>query len=86
MWLIYFQSSLLDNKPLNDEVNFNGRGDTYESPYDGQCIEIKTREAKDRYIDSNFKNTLSELTSDASAYGTENSNEKADFALTSLST
>ena len=32
---------------------------------------IKTREAKDRYIDSNFKNTLSELQSDASVYGTE---------------
>jgi hypothetical protein len=37
----------------------------------GTAFAIKTREAKDRYIDSNFKNTLSELTSDASSYGTE---------------
>ena len=37
----------------------------------GNTFAIKTREAKDRYIDSNFKNTLSELTSDASVYGTE---------------
>jgi 1-aminocyclopropane-1-carboxylate deaminase/D-cysteine desulfhydrase-like pyridoxal-dependent ACC family enzyme len=35
------------------------------------CLTTLTREAKDRYIDSNFKNTLSELTSDASVYGTE---------------
>ncbi|MDQ3847625.1 MAG: hypothetical protein M3261_01565, partial [Thermoproteota archaeon] len=37
----------------------------------GVTFAIKTREAKDRYIDANFKNTLSELVSDASVYGTE---------------
>ena len=37
----------------------------------GVTFSIKTRDAKDRYIDSNFKNTLSELLSDASVYGTE---------------
>jgi hypothetical protein len=37
----------------------------------GVTFAIKTRDAKDRYIDANFKNTLSELVSDASVYGTE---------------
>ena len=37
----------------------------------GVTFAIKAREAKDRYIDANFKNTLSELQSDASVYGTE---------------
>ena len=37
----------------------------------GVTFAIKTRDAKDRYIDSNLKNTLSELLSDASVYGTE---------------
>jgi hypothetical protein len=37
----------------------------------GLTFAIKTREAKDRYIDANFKNTLSELVSDASVYGIE---------------
>ena len=35
----------------------------------GVTFAIKTRDAKDRYIDSNFKNTLNELLSDASSYG-----------------
>ena len=62
---------LLDNKSLNDvfismveEIHMKAR-------MVGNVFAIKTREAKDRYIDSNFKNTLIELTSDASAYGTE---------------
>ena len=62
---------LLDNKSLNEgfismveEIHMKAR-------MMGDVFAIKTREAKDRYIDSNFKNTLSELTSDASAYGTE---------------
>lgn len=37
----------------------------------GVAFAIKTRDAKDRYIDANFKNTLSELSADASTYGTE---------------
>jgi phosphoenolpyruvate carboxylase len=37
----------------------------------GVSFAIKAREAKDRYLDANFKNTLSELQSDASVYGTE---------------
>jgi len=35
----------------------------------GTTFVIKTREAKDRYISSNFKNTLSELHSDIIRYG-----------------
>jgi hypothetical protein len=37
----------------------------------GVNFAIKTMEAKDRYIDSNFKNTLSELQADAPVYGVE---------------
>ena len=62
---------LLDNTPLNDQfismveqIHMKGR-------MMGVTFAIKTREAKDRYIDGNFKNTLSELVSDASVYGTE---------------
>jgi len=32
---------------------------------------IKSREAKDKYIDSNFRNTLSELSSDLINYGSD---------------
>ena len=35
----------------------------------GTTFAIKTREAKDKYISSNFKNTLSELHSDIIRYG-----------------
>ena len=62
---------LLDNTPLNDQfismveqIHMKGR-------MMGTTFAIKTRQAKDRYIDANFKNTLSELVSDASVYGTE---------------
>lgn len=37
----------------------------------GVTFSIKTREAKDRYIDSQFKNSLDELLSDAANYGTD---------------
>ena len=62
---------LLDNKPLNDEFISMVEEIHMKARMMGNIFAIKTREAKDRYIDSNFKNTLSELTSDASAYGTE---------------
>ena len=62
---------LLDNVTLNDkfismveDVHMKGR-------MMGMTFAIKTREAKDRYIDANFKNTLNELSADASSYGTE---------------
>ena len=62
---------LLDNKALNDEFISMVEEIHMKARMMGNIFAIKTREAKDRYIDSNFKNTLSELTSDASVYGTE---------------
>ena len=62
---------LLDNKDLNDEFISMVEEIHMKARMMGNIFAIKTREAKDRYIDSNFKNTLSELTSDASVYGTE---------------
>jgi hypothetical protein len=62
---------LLDNKPLNDEFISMVEQIHMKARVMGTVFAIKTRDAKDRYIDSNFKNTLWELTSDASVYGTE---------------
>jgi hypothetical protein len=62
---------LLDNKPLNDEFISMVEQIHMKARMMGITFAIKNREAKDRYIDSNFKNTLSELISDASTYGTE---------------
>lgn len=62
---------LLDNKPLNDEFISMVEQIHMKARMMGTTFAIKTRDAKDRYIDSNFKNTLSELTADASTYGTE---------------
>jgi hypothetical protein len=62
---------LLENKPLNDNFISMVEQIHMKARMTGTIFAIKTREAKDRYIDSNFKNTLSELTGDASVYGTE---------------
>jgi hypothetical protein len=62
---------LLDNTPLNDQFISMVEQIHMKSRMMGITFAIKTREAKDRYIDANFKNTLSELVSDASVYGTE---------------
>jgi hypothetical protein len=62
---------LLDNTPLNDQFIFMVEQIHMKARMMGVSFAIKTREAKDRYIDANFKNTLSELVSDASVYGTE---------------
>ena len=37
----------------------------------GVTFSIKTREAKDRYIDSQFKNSLDELLADTASYGVD---------------
>jgi len=37
----------------------------------GVTFAIKTREAKDRYLDSQFKNALDELLADSANYGVE---------------
>ena len=62
---------LLDNSSLNEEFISMVEDIHMKARMMGTTFAIKTREAKDRYIDSNFKNTLSELLSDASVYGTE---------------
>ncbi len=62
---------LLDNGPMNDDFIAMVEDVHMRARMMGTTFAIKTREAKDRYIDSNFKNTLSELGSDASVYGTE---------------
>jgi len=62
---------LLDDASLNDQfislietIHMKGR-------MMGTTFVIKTREAKDRYIDANFKNVLNELLNDASVNGAE---------------
>jgi hypothetical protein len=62
---------LLDNIPLNDQFISMVEQIHMKARMMGITFTIKTREAKDRYVDANFKNTLSELVSDASVYGTE---------------
>lgn len=62
---------LLDNAALNDEFISMVEDIHMKARMMGTTFAIKSREAKDRYIDSNFKNTLSELQADASVYGTE---------------
>lgn len=62
---------LLDNDLLNDKFIAMVEEIHMKSRMMGVTFAIKTREAKDRYIDANFKNTLNELSADASTYGTE---------------
>src|SRR5918912_487713 len=62
---------LLYNTPLNDQFISMVEQIHLKARMMGLTFAIKTREAKDRYIDANFKNTLNELGSDASVYGTE---------------
>jgi hypothetical protein len=62
---------LLYNKFLNDEFISMVEQIHMKIRMMGTIFAIKTREAKDRYVDSNFKNTLAELMDDASIYGTE---------------
>ena len=50
----------------------------------GVTFSIKTREAKDRYFDSNFKNFLEELSTDLANYGTDILLRKLLLSLISL--
>ena len=50
----------------------------------GTSFAIKTREAKDKYIYSNFKNTLAELHSDLINYGTDVALRKLLMSMISL--
>jgi hypothetical protein len=62
---------LLDNTPMNDEFISMVEDIHMKARMMGTSFVIKTREAKDRYIVANLKNTLDELLADASVYGTE---------------
>ena len=62
---------LLDNPQLNDEFISMIENIHMKSRMMGINFVIKTRQAKDRYIEANFKNTLNELQADTSVYGTE---------------
>jgi hypothetical protein len=62
---------LMDNEELNNEFISMVEDIHMKARMMGVTFAMKTREAKDRYIDANFKNTISELQADASVYGTE---------------
>jgi hypothetical protein len=62
---------LLDNSVLNDDFIAMVEDIHMRSRCMGTTFVIKNREAKDRYIESNFKNTLAELLSDASNLSSE---------------
>jgi len=62
---------LLDNSELNDDFIAMVEDIHMRSRYMGTTFAIKNREAKDRYIESNFKNELAELLSDASNLSSE---------------
>ncbi|MGH9992964.1 MAG: hypothetical protein ACREAZ_10025 [Nitrososphaera sp.] len=62
---------LLENQALNDEFINLVENVHMRARYMGTTFVIKDREAKDRYIESNFKNILAELLSDSAGYGTE---------------
>lgn len=62
---------LLDNIQLNDHFIELVENVHMKQRMMGTGFVIKNREAKDRYIDSNFKNTLAELQGDASGHGIE---------------
>lgn len=61
---------LLDNDPLNDRFITMVEEIHMKSRMMGVAFAIKSRDAKDRYIDANFKNTLNEISADASTFGT----------------
>jgi hypothetical protein len=60
---------LLDNQPLNDEFISMVEQIHMKQRMMGVTFAIKTREAKDRYIDSQFKNALDELFGDTASHG-----------------
>ncbi|MEP0824290.1 MAG: hypothetical protein HRF40_02275 [Nitrososphaera sp.] len=62
---------LLANPQLNDRFIEMVENIHMKQRMMGVTFAIKSREAKDRYIDSQFKNSLDELLSDAANYGTE---------------
>ncbi|HEX7033401.1 MAG TPA: hypothetical protein VF172_10410 [Nitrososphaera sp.] len=62
---------LLANPQLNDRFIDMVENIHMKKRMMGVTFAMKSRDAKDRYIDSQFKNSLDELLSDAANYGTE---------------
>lgn len=62
---------LLDNNQLNDQFIEMVENIHMKQRTMGLTFVLKSREAKDRRIESQFKNTLNELLGDASRYGSE---------------
>jgi hypothetical protein len=62
---------LLDNNPLNDQFIELVENVHMKQRMMGVTFVLKSRDAKDKYIYSQFKNTLNELLGDASYYGSE---------------
>ncbi len=62
---------LLDNNQLNDQFIEMVENIHMKQRTMGLTFVLKNREAKDRRIESQFKNTLNELLGDASYYGSE---------------
>ena len=62
---------LLDNNQLNDQFIELVENVHMKQRTMGLTFVLKSREAKDRRIESQFKNTLNELLGDASHYGSE---------------
>lgn len=62
---------LLENSTLNDDFVAMVEDIHMRSRSMGNTFLIKNRDSKDRYIESNFKNALAEILSDASSLGSE---------------
>ena len=62
---------LLENSTLNDDFVAMVEQIHMRSRSMGNTFLIKNRESKDRYIESNFKNVLAEILSDASSLSSE---------------
>jgi hypothetical protein len=62
---------LLENIPLNDQFIELVEDIHMKQRMMGVTFVLKSRDAKDKYINSQFKNTLNELLGDASYYGSE---------------
>jgi hypothetical protein len=62
---------LLDNNQLNDQFIEMVESVHMKQRTMGLTFVLKSREAKDRRIESQFKNTLNEILGDASHYGSE---------------
>lgn len=75
---------LTDRPALNDKFIEMVESVHMKQRMAGVGFAIKTREAKDRYIDSQFKNALDELLSDSAQYGTEAAMRKLVMAQIAL--